>query len=574
MNRRSLTSDSIRVNEPARVLPEKVGLASCGKPARRHALSALNVINSLKTSRCLIAVVTSVTRLPCKLTTINKLVTTTCASSPVHAVILAGGSGTRLWPLSRQALPKQFVSLFSNKTLLEETIVRLAPILEPTEVTIVTSEAAARGEPMVHLSPYVHLQEPCGRNTAPAIAIAALKLKQGGQDPIMVILPSDHMITNVRGFQTVLQQAINQAEAGHLVTFGITPTRPETGYGYIQCASVCADASGALSVTRFKEKPDLATARQFLADGGYYWNSGMFVWRSSSILAAIAQHLPALSAVIASMQADLDASWSLEATIKAHFASAPSISIDHGVLEKVAQATTGPRLLLIPADIGWSDVGSWDSVQELSDKDANGNTLRGNVIAHNSRNIQVQGGKRLIATIGLQDLSIIDTQDALLVTKRGESQDVRHIVEALQQRAGSEHIEHLTVQRPWGSYTVLEDAPGFKIKRIEVKPSGRLSLQSHQHRSEHWIVVSGVATVTCGEHVTDLEPNESTFIPMGAKHRLENRGSELVAIIEVQVGSYLGEDDIKRYDDQYGRVPSEPLMAPATAPATKDVTTK
>ncbi len=217
---------------------------------------------------------------------------------------------------------------------------------------------------------------------------------------------------------------------------------------------------------------------------------------------------------------------------------------------------------LIPADIGWSDVGSWDSVQDLSDKDADGNTLRGNVIAHDSRNIQVQGGKRLIAAVGLEGLSIIDTPDALLVARRGESQGVRHIVEALQLRPGTEHIEHLTVQRPWGSYTVLEDMPGFKIKRIEVKPGGKLSLQSHEHRSEHWIVVAGVATVTCGERVTDLEANESTFIPKGTKHRLENRGSEMVAIIEVQVGSYLGEDDIKRYDDQYGRVPNgEPTPA-------------
>ncbi len=474
----------------------------------------------------------------------------------LRAVILAGGSGTRLWPLSRQALPKQFVSLFSNRTLLEETVARLAPILQPTDVTIVTSEAAAKGEPMVHLSPYAQLLEPCARNTAPAIAIAALKLQQAGRDPVMVVLPSDHMITDVPGFQRALRLAITKAEAGHLVTFGIKPIRPETGYGYIQCDRGNNASNNALPVARFKEKPDLETAKQFLDDGSYYWNSGMFVWRVSTILAAIRQHLPALHEVIVAMQADLAAGVSLENTIKARFAEAPSISIDHGVLEPASQATTGAKLLLIPADIGWSDVGSWDSVQDLSDKDTDGNTLRGNVIAHDSHNIQVQGGKRLIAAVGLEDLSIIDTPDALLVTKRGESQGVRHIVEALQKRAGTEHIEHLTVQRPWGSFTVLEDKPGFKIKRIEVNPGGRLSLQSHEHRSEHWIVVSGVATVTCGERVTDLEPNESTFIPKGAKHRLENRRGEMVAIIEVQVGGYLGEDDIKRYNDQYGRVPT------------------
>lgn len=480
------------------------------------------------------------------------------AARPVHAFILAGGSGTRLWPLSRQALPKQFVSLFSNKTLLEETVARLAPILQPADITIVTSEAVARGEPMVHLAPFAQLLEPCPRNTAPAIAVSALKLIQGGLDPVMVVMPSDHMIADVPRFQRTLLQAIRQAETGDLVTFGITPTRPETGYGYLQCAagSRVSTTVGVLPVAHFKEKPDLTTAKQFLADQDYYWNSGIFVWRASTILDAIRQHLPTLADVIALMQSELSNGVNFDDTIKAHFAKAPSISIDHGVLEKVSQAASGPRLWLIPADIGWSDVGSWDSVQDLSDKDADGNTLRGNVIAHDSRNIQVQGGRRLIAAVGLEGLSIIDTPDALLVTRRGESQGVRHIVEALQLRPGTEHIEHLTVQRPWGSYTVLEDMPGFKIKRIEVKPGGRLSLQSHEHRSEHWIVVAGVATVTCGERVTDLEANESTFIPKGAKHRLENRGSEIVAIIEVQVGSYLGEDDITRYDDQYGRVPN------------------
>ncbi len=507
----------------------------------------------------------------------------------VHAVILAGGVGTRLWPLSRQSLPKQFVSLFSDKTLLEETIARLAPLIGPENVTIVTGEAAAKGEPMVQLAPYRVLLEPCARNTAPAIAIAALQLEQGGNDPVMVVLPSDHMVQDVAAFQRALSLGIEQAQLGHLVTFGITPTRPETGYGYIQTnAAIATTAYGdtardtardtALPVATFIEKPALDAAKALVADGRYYWNSGMFVWRASTILRAIELHLPTLAETIDRMRQDIARGNTLEAAIKAHFASAPSISIDHGVLEKLASppvppspvilgprfrpsgagsdpgSLASPQLLLIPANIGWSDVGSWDSVQDLSEKDQHGNTLRGNVIAHDSHNIQVQGGKRLIAAVGIDDITIIDTPDALLVTKRGESQGVRHIVAALQQRNGStEHIEHTTVQRPWGSYTVLEEMPGCKIKRIEVKPGGRLSLQSHQHRSEHWVVVSGVATVTCGERVTDLEANESTFIPIGAKHRLENRGTVLVSIIEVQVGSYVGEDDIKRYDDQYGR---------------------
>ncbi len=477
-------------------------------------------------------------------------------AAPIRAVILAGGSGTRLWPLSRQSLPKQFVSLFSDKTLLEETVARLSPILARGDVTIVTAASSATGEAKIHLAPYDLLLEPCPRNTAPAIAIAALKFIAEGSDPVMVVLPSDHMIQDVPGFQAALRQAIAEAETGKLVTFGIKPTRAETGYGYIQAGVKTAD-SASVPVASFKEKPDVKTAQAFLDDGGYFWNSGMFVWRASTILSAIAAHLPELNKTIEKIRGTVAAGAPVNAAIEAHFASAPSISIDHGVLEKIASSSTGPRLALIPADIGWNDVGSWDSVQDLAEKDADGNTLRGNVLSHGSRNIQVQGGKRLIAAVGLEDLSIIDTPDALLVTKRGESQGVKHIVEALQKRKGSEHIEHTTVQRPWGSYTVIEEMPGCKIKLIEVKPGGRLSLQSHDHRSEHWVVLKGTATVTCGERVTDLEPNESTFIPIGTKHRLENRGTAAVQIIEVQVGSYVGEDDIKRYDDQYGRAPTD-----------------
>ncbi len=478
----------------------------------------------------------------------------------IEAIILAGGSGTRLWPLSRQALPKQFVPLLGEQTLLEATVSRLAPLVLPQRVTIVTSQSSANGEAMVHLAPYATLLEPCPRGTAPAIAIAALKFLLQGRDPVLVVLPSDHMIGDVPGFQANLHTAIRcAADSQHdnLVTFGITPTHPDTGFGYIKTQS---NAHGeTVNVLSFKEKPGLDTARNFLADGGYFWNSGMFVWKASVIHQAIRIFLPDLHAVLEAMRRAVEGGASFESAVSTCFGDAPAISIDHGVLEKLAieshTDSSAPRLRLqlVPADIGWSDVGSWDAVYDISNKDHNHNATLGNTITINSKNTLVHGGKRLIATVGVEDLNIIDTPDALLITKRGQSQHVREIVDALKARGGNEHIEHLTVQRPWGSYTVLEDAPGFKIKRIEVKPGGRLSLQSHVHRSEHWVVVSGTATVTCGETVSNLKANQSAYIPAGEKHRLENLGSEPVAIIEVQVGGYLGEDDIQRYEDVYGR---------------------
>jgi len=293
----------------------------------------------------------------------------------------------------------------------------------------------------------------------------------------------------------------------------------------------------------------------------------MFVWRASEILRAIDLLLPELALTVDLIRKELAMGHTLEAAIRTHFASAPSISIDHGVLEKITSSSASvaaaigtkiPTLVLIPTNIGWSDVGSWDAVRDLSPKDADGNTLRGNVVVHDSHNIQIQGGRRLIAAVGLTDITIIDTPDALLVAKNGETQAVRYIVTELQNRNSPEHLEHITVQRPWGSFTVLEELPGSKIKRIDVKPGGRLSLQSHNQRSEHWVVVSGVATVTCGDRVYELTANQSTFIPVGAKHRLENLGSSAVSVIEVQLGKYLGEDDITRYDDHYGRAVESP----------------
>lgn len=467
-------------------------------------------------------------------------------TSGLKAVILAGGSGTRLWPLSRLALPKQFLALDDSGTLLEATISRLSPLISADDAIIVTSEATARGEALAHLSGYCTLLEPVARNTAPAIGVAALfcRMQEPAADPIMVVLPADHMIRGVAAFRACLETAIDAAATGKLVTFGITPDKPETGFGYIKTGQ---GQGPLLPVDAFKEKPDLATAQAFLKAGGYYWNSGMFVWRASAILEAIARTLPALASMLDAMRADIEEGASFADALRRHFADAPNISIDHGVLEKAG------NLYVVPADIGWSDVGSWDAVYEIADKNEDGNAARGNVVAINCRNTLLRGDKRLIAAVGVEDLSIVETADAILVARHGESQKVKDVVAALQARGATEHIEHVTVRRPWGTYTVLEEGQGFKIKRIEVNPGGRLSLQSHRHRSEHWVVVSGEATVTNNDVVSTLKSNESTFIPIGARHRLENLGTEPVQIIEVQVGTYVGEDDITRYSDQYGR---------------------
>lgn len=466
---------------------------------------------------------------------------------PVCAVILAGGSGSRLWPLSRQQLPKQFLRLDGAHSLLQGTIERLSPLIEPTDVLIVTGEEHAKGEAYHVLSPYQTLLEPVGRNTAPAIALAAAFLQQQGGDPVMVVLPADHIIKDVQAFQSSLRHAIEAARNGMLVTFGIQPTRPDTGFGYIKAAPG-DNRQSVLAVERFTEKPGLATAKQFLRDGGYYWNSGMFVWKASTILREIQQHLPEVHAVLQDMLDSWRSGEVFEQVVQKQFHRMPTISIDVGVLEKCANVG------LVPCEIGWSDVGSWDAVYEIAGKDENNNTLQGNVLALDCKNSLIRGDKRLVAAVGMEDICVVETPDAILITKRGQSQRVREVVEALKQRGAREQLTHVTVQRPWGSFTVLEDEnSGFKIKRITVIPGGKLSLQSHQHRSEHWVVVSGTATVVHGEDMLTVAKNESTYIPIGVKHRLENRGVIPLQIIEVQVGEYVEEDDIQRFDDHYGR---------------------
>lgn len=464
----------------------------------------------------------------------------------VFAVILAGGRGSRLWPLSRQHLPKQFLKLDGDSSLLQTTIDRLSPVIAGEDVLIVTQESHAKGEAYHALLPYQSLYEPIGRNTAPAIALAAAYLSAGGDDPVMVVLPADHIIQEVERFRELLETAIRTAESGKLVTFGIQPTRPDTGFGYIKARP--SDETKVCDVDHFTEKPDHETAERFLKEGGYYWNSGMFVWRASTVLEEIKTYLPAVYENIQVILTESRHVGSFQQAVEKHFGSMPSISIDYGVLEK------SDKVSLIPCDIGWSDVGSWHAVHEISPHDENGNALQGNVIALGCRNNLIRAEKRLVAAIGVEDLCIVETADAVLVSKNEQTQRVREVVDALHDRGATEHIYHAKVNRPWGNYTVLEEDPeGFKLKRIEVAPGARLSLQSHAHRSEHWVVVAGTATVTTGEEVITVEKNQSTYIPIGTKHRLENRGSEPLHIVEIQVGDYLGEDDIQRYEDNYGR---------------------
>jgi mannose-1-phosphate guanylyltransferase/mannose-6-phosphate isomerase len=464
----------------------------------------------------------------------------------VYAVILAGGSGSRLWPLSRQQLPKQFLALDGKDSLIQTTINRLSPVIDAKSVLIVTQEAHAKGEAYHTLLPYNTLFEPTGRNTAPAIALAAAYLTAGGADPIMVVLPADHIIKDEVRFRAHLNNSIEAAKRGKLVTFGIQPTRPDTGFGYIKAHR--GDDSEIYEVDRFTEKPDVATAEQFLNEGGYFWNSGMFVWRASVILAEIQKHLPAVHQVLQNIIAESKSAGTFQQAVEKHFAAMPSISIDYGVLEKSNQVS------LVPCDIGWNDVGSWQAVHEISTLDENRNALQGKVIALDCKNSLIRSEKRLVAAIGVEDLCVVETADAMLISKMDQSQRVREVVDELQHRGATEHLFHAKVNRPWGSYTVLEeDVDGFKIKRIEVAPGARLSLQSHRKRSEHWVVVSGTATVTNGDKVFAVQKNESTYIPIGSKHRLENLGTEPLHIVEIQVGEYLGEDDIQRYEDNYGR---------------------
>jgi len=463
----------------------------------------------------------------------------------LQPVLLSGGSGTRLWPLSREAYPKQFLPLVGEHTMLQDTWRRVAPLAGAAPIVVANEEHRFLAAEQLRLVGVEHaglILEPVGRNTAPAIAAAALQAMAGGDDPLLLVLPSDHVVRDPEGFRAAVAAAVPAAEAGALVTFGIVPSAPETGFGYIQAA----DGDGVRQVQRFVEKPDAATARGYLEAGGYFWNSGMFLFRASRYLAELERFRPDIVAAVRAAFAAATHDGDFIRLDREAFSACPSDSIDYAVMEKTADAR------VLPVDIGWNDVGSWSALWEVSEQDGEGNARHGDVIAVDSRNSYAYA-RRLVALVGVEDLVVVETDDAVLVASKDHVQQVKDVVARLKSDHRSHAVLHREVHRPWGSYDSIDQDAGFQVKRIKVKPGARLSLQSHKHRAEHWIVVRGTARVTRDNDVFELHANQSTYIPLGARHRLENPGTEMLELIEVQSGSYLGEDDIVRYEDVYGR---------------------
>mgnify|MGYP000387844375 FL=1 len=475
----------------------------------------------------------------------------------VMPIILCGGSGTRLWPLSRAGFPKQFLCLTGKESLFQDAAKRLMALsCEHVDVgapLIVTNEEhrflALEQLREIGVEPGAALLEPEGRNTAPALTLAALAAMENGEDPVLVVTPADQTVADAGAFNGAMHDAISQVAEGTIVILGVTPDRPETGYGYIQAA---VGSTPTLVVERFVEKPDEATARQYLAEGNYYWNAGMFVLKASVWLQAIESFRPDIAATTR-------ASWVRRSTDAAfvrpgaaEFAAIPSDSIDYAVMERCPGSRFPIRMA--PLDAGWSDLGAWDAVWSVLPKDEQGNAHVGDVLATDSSNTLVHATSRLVAVVGVENLVVVETPDAVLVSDRSRSQDVKYIVNALQQQKREEHTLHRKVHRPWGWYDSIDEGGRFKVKRILVKPKASLSLQKHHHRAEHWIVVTGTAEITNGDKVLTLTENQSTYIPLGEAHRLANPGSIPLEIIEVQSGSYLGEDDIVRFEDTYGRV--------------------
>ncbi|MFC7520598.1 mannose-1-phosphate guanylyltransferase/mannose-6-phosphate isomerase [Xanthomonas populi] len=465
--------------------------------------------------------------------------------SDVLPIILSGGSGTRLWPLSRESYPKQFLPLVGEHSMLQATWLRSAPVAAHAAIVVANEEhrfMAAEQLQQLGVKPSAILLEPKGRNTAPAIAVAALEATRHGGDPLLLVLPSDHVIRDEAAFQAAVTIAAAAAEQGKLVTFGIKPTAPETGYGYIKAGA----GTGATAVERFVEKPDMATAQGYLASGEYYWNSGMFLFRASRYLEELRKFQPAIADACQKAWEGGKRDTDFTRLDKDAFASSPSDSIDYAVMEKTADA------VVVPLDAGWNDVGSWSSLLDVSEQDGQGNAHHGDVIQLDCKNTYAYGS-RLIAMVGLENVVVVETDDAVLVGHRDRIQEVKEVVSQIKSAGRSEATWHRKVYRPWGAYDSIDMGQRFQVKRITVKPGATLSLQMHHHRAEHWTVVSGTAEVTRGEEVLLLTENQSTYIPLGVTHRLKNPGKLPLELIEVQSGSYLGEDDIVRFEDTYGR---------------------
>ncbi len=464
-------------------------------------------------------------------------------------VILSGGAGTRLWPLSRELYPKQLLALTGERTMIQQTALRLEGLSAAAPV-VVCNEAhrflVAEQLREIHVTPQSIVLEPVARNTAPAIALAALAaLKRSGEaDPLLLVLPADHVIRDVPAFQKAVRAALAAALAGQLVTFGIVPTSPETGYGYIQRG---AGVGAAFAIARFVEKPDAERAGAFLASGEYYWNSGMFLFSARRYLEELARFAPDMAQACAEAFGAARADLEFTRIAPERFEACPADSIDYAVMEKTRDA------VVVPLAAGWSDVGSWSALHEASDADAHGNVLRGDVICEDSEGCYLYAESRLVSAVGLTDHVVVETKDAVLVAPKDRVQDVKKLVHRLKEAGRYEHSLHREVFRPWGSYDSIESGPRFQVKRLKVKPGAVLSLQLHHHRAEHWVVVSGTARITRGDEVFLLEENQSTYIPIGVRHRIENPGKIPLHIIEIQSGSYLGEDDIVRLEDQYGR---------------------
>ena len=462
-------------------------------------------------------------------------------------IILSGGSGTRLWPLSRKMYPKQFLSLLHDETMLQRTLRRLEGIEHSAPIVVCNNEhrfIVAEQARQIGIEDLSIVLEPFGRNTAPAIAVAAIQATSVAENPVLLVLTADHEIPDQQAFTDVVEQALPLAAEGKLVTFGIVPTHAATGYGYIRRGA--ASGNGYI-VDEFVEKPDQSTAESYLAEDSYYWNSGMFMFRAQAYLDELGKFKPDMLAHCRRAADGMTEDIGFLRLDEAAFANCESDSIDYAVMEKTDLAC------VVPMDAGWSDIGSWSSLWEQGEKDENGNATRGDVLTSDTHNSIVHADSRLVATVGISELVIVETSDAVLVASKDKAQEVKQIVEKLARDSREEENFHRIVYRPWGSFDSVDEGDGYKVKRISVKPGARLSKQMHHHRAEHWVVVRGTARVFRDDKIFDLHENESVFIPLGTTHYLENPGDEPLDIIEVQSGSYLGEDDIVRYDDIYGR---------------------